>query len=1091
MKAPWLIAGWALTSLAHGDEAGIAFFEAKIRPVLTAECYDCHHVQKSRGGLALDHRPGWLKGGDSGPAIVPGDPEASLLMHTIRHEDPDLKMPAKAPKLSDQVIADFANWIRMGAPDPRDTPRAKTAEKKPAWPTVMHERASWWCFQPLAKAKLPPMPLHQAIDFHIRNKLDTAGLPPAPRASKGILIRRLHYALTGLPPTPEEVASFVADQAPDAWERRVDATLASFSFGEHWARHWMDVVHYSETNGSESDALIPFAWRYRDYLIRAFNADVPYDQLVREHIAGDQLPLPRKNSASGINESMIGTAFWRFVEFYHTPVDVKREEVAVIDCQIDTFGKTFQALTISCARCHDHKFDPISDEDFYALYGMLASTRSALRIVDEETDFVRHNTELLALKDRLRPALAAQWLAELNEWPRQIKTAGEWLRTEEVPPLRAKPDSAKEKEIQARLPLDPWSRSMFQASRQKGHLLAPLAELVRNEDDAFAATWATLAKQARPAAQGSPVFADFRDGGLAGWMLTGIGLPQQGQTKAGGLSIHGEGSATTRAIFGRGYHTDVLSDRHAGSLRSPDFTIEHEVISVLARGDTARLRLVIENFQGDTVLFSSVNPEINSAAMCWHHLPIKPQWKGRKAYLELLTRDDKPNVNNVKEAESLEQRDGRSGFGIACVQFHSAAARPADAPALPATFWQTTPASFEKAMQTLKQTAEDAVTRWVNGQCDDADARLLSVLIENRLLDQPPVNGSAVATLAGTYRKLENTIPIARRVPGVFEDRRGQDAAFLPRGDHTKPEAAVPRRYLEVLHSRPADYAGVPSGRLQLANEITNPANPLTARVMVNRVWHWLFGQGLVATVDNFGRMGATPTHPELLDHLAREFSAHDWSLKWLIREMLLSQTWQRDSVPPAGAAERDANNLLWSHAQVRRMEAESIRDAMLKVSGALKTEAYGPSVRLYYQVAVDPDKQPPAGPLDGSGRRSLYLEVRRNFLSAFLLAFDFPKPVATAGKRSETNVPAQSLALLNDPFVTQQAQTWATRIRATIPDTDRRISRMYEEAFGRAPDEEERTRARAFIGTAKDDATAWTDLAHTMMNMKEMIYLR
>jgi hypothetical protein len=341
------------------------------------------------------------------------------------------------------------------------------------------------------------------------------------------------------------------------------------------------------------------------------------------------------------------------------------------------------------------------------------------------------------------------------------------------------------------------------------------------------------------------------------------------------------------------------------------------------------------------------------------------------------------------------------------------------------------------------------------------------------------------------YRKREGEIPIAQRVPGVVDDRSGHDSAFFPRGDHTKPEAAIPRHYLEVLHSNKAHYAKATSGRLQLAEEVTDPKNPLTARVMVNRVWHWLFGQGLVATVDNFGRMGAEPTHPELLDHLASEFIAHEWSIKHLIREILLSETWQRSCQPPAEAGELDPSNRLWSHANLRRLEAESIRDSLLAVAGNLKLECYGPSVRVHYKTAVDPDKQPPSGPLDGQGRRSLYLEVRRNFLSQFLLAFDFPKPVATAGRRSETNVPAQSLALLNDPFVKQQALLWVKRICARTPDARQRIMRMYEEAFGRAPEAAELTQALALIGPTNDDIAAWHHLAHGLMNMKEMIYLQ
>lgn len=1093
MNGGWIIAAMLAPIVLRGEDAGLTFFESNIRPVLVAECYDCHHENKAKGGLALDSRGGWMKGGDSGPAIVPGKPEASLLIRSIRHEDAELKMPAKAPKLSDEVIAHFVRWIQMGAPDPRETAQAKSAEKKREWPQVMQERAAWWCFQPLAKPASPAMPLRGAIDGMIQKRLDAAGLSPAPRANRAVLIRRLHYALTGLPPSPEQVRSFEMDTSADAFEKRVDACIKSAQFGEHWARHWMDVVHYSETHGSESDALIPFAWRYRDYLIRAFNADVPYDQLVREHVAGDLIANPRHNHELHINESAIGTAFWRFVEFYHTPVDVKREEVAVIDGQIDTFGKTFQALTLSCARCHDHKFDPIGNADFYALYGILASTRTAMTIIDDEAPFVRPNEAIKTIKEKLRPALAGQWRLETQGWPDAIRDAGLWLRSQSIPPLSGKPDPSKEKEIEAGLPRDPWKRVLFQAARKKDHALAPLAALAQCPDGDFPTLWTRMRASQLNQEPGNDAinFADFRDGTLAGWRPSGAGLPKQGEARAGTPAIATAGLSSARAILERGYHSDVISDRHAGGLRSPDFIIEKEVISVLARGGMkARLRLVIENFQGDSVLFSNVNPDLESASLRWYRMSMKPQWMGRRAYLELLTRDDKPNVNNIKETESLSRGDGRSGFGIARVLFHSAGTRLSHPPVLPAGFWERNPASFGEAAAVLTAEIDIAIQRWKNNECADADARLLSTLIESSVLDLPAAKDGSVAKGVAEYRKAEAEIPIAQRAPGVTDGLSGHDSALFSRGDHTKPETLVPRRFLEVLHSKADSYAGRASGRLALAEELVGPGNPLTARVMANRVWHWLLGRGLVSTVDNFGRMGAEPTHPDLLDHLAREFISHGWSMKYLIREIVLSDTWQRSSLPPPLANETDPGNQLWSHANLRRLEAEAIRDTLLAVAGNLKIESYGPSVRTYYKTAVDSDKQPPAGPLDGGGRRSLYLEVRRNFPSGFLLAFDFPKPVATTGRRSETNVPAQSLALMNDPFVKWEARLWAERICQRTPEPAQRIVRMYEEAFGRSPSAVEIERALAMTGPTHDDIMRWAGLAHALMNMKELIYL-
>jgi hypothetical protein len=1090
----------AAGSAQAADSVGIQFFESKIRPVLAAQCYDCHGVKKSKGGLRLDERAGWQKGGDTGPAIVPGKPDESLVIQSIRHESADLKMPAKAPKLDARVIADFVTWIKMGAPDPRDAPDARKGGESRSWADLLRERSTWWCFQPLA-----PRPGHAptgsaVIDELISAKLRDAGLAAAPRADRRTLIRRLTFALTGLPPTPEEVEAFVADAAPQAWERLVDRLLASPHFGEHWARHWMDVIHYSETNGSEFDPLIPFAYRYRDYLVRAFNADLPYDQLIREHLAGDLLTPPRWNRELGLNESLLGTGFWRFVEFYHTPVDVKLEMGSTIDQQIDVVSKAFQGLTMSCARCHIHKFDPISNEDYYALYGIIDGTRQGIRIVDDEAPFVRHNAELAALRSRLKPVLAAEWLASSAEWPRQISAARGWLLAHRPPPLPAQPDAAKEKELEAGLPTDPWTRALFHAARSKPvSALAPLAALALADDDAFAATWKSTAEQQLTLLQraaalppGTAVIADFRDGGLAGWTATGVGLPKSGVTAAGELAVAAEGSTAVRGVLERGYHSDAVSDRHGGSFRSPEFILSGDVVDVLARGSgSARLRLVIENFQGGQILFEPINVTLNNAALSWQRLPIRETWKGLRAYVELVARDDRAYLGNFKDPQQLEKSNGRSGFGVSLVAMHPENVRLADLPSLPASFWSSQPHNFQECAAALRDATTGALERWRDGRCDDAEARLLSVSIEAGVLGQEWERDPGASALVADYRKLENTIPVARRAPGVFEDSCGRDGALFTRGDYHNADHPVPRRFLEVLGSDPSAYAGPASGRRQLADEIASPRNPLTARVMANRVWHWLCGRGIVGTVDNFGRMGELPTHPELLDELAREFVESGWSVKSLIRTIVLSETWQRASAPPPHAGDVDPGNRLWSHAEVQRLEAESIRDSLLAVAGNLRSSSSGPGSFVYYKEAIDPDKQPVAGPIDGDQRRSIFLEVRRDFLSDFLLAFDFPKPTATAGRRSQTNVPAQSLALLNDPFVKYEAAEWSKRVLAAEALPAARVRRMYEEAFGRQPAAKEEAAALAFTAGAKDDAAAWADLAHAFFNMKEMIYLK
>ncbi len=1042
---------WATSSAlgvaASVDPTGFDFFETRIRPVLVEQCYDCHNAEKKKGGLALDHRAGWERGGDSGAVIVVGKPEESLLLESLRHTDPDLKMPKKAPKLDERVIADFARWIAMGAPDPREAPVAKAAERQRTWAETLAERKQWWCFQPVAN---PPPPTVRAaewsahpVDRFILAKLEAKGLTPAPMADAVTLARRLTFALTGLPPTPEEVAAFIdethrSNDSHESYENLVGRLLASPRFGERWGRHWLDLARYAETYGSEHDYLNPFAWRYRDYVIRAFNDDLPYDRFVQEQIAGDLL-APRWRE--GLNEARLGVAWHRMIESYATPVDVKREEVSVIDWQIESLGKTFLGLTITCARCHDHKFDPISDEDFYALYGVFASTRPTLSILDDPARLTARDSDLAQLKAQLRPALALRW-------------------SDDTQPAAL--DAALQREVK--------------------DALAPLRALAKAGDSPSA--WAKLRDEATRAANTEVAFADFTRGDLGGWRVSGPGLPAA-PSPAGLLSL-AAGEKFVRAIQPAGFFSDSISERHGGAIRSADFILEKRAVSVLASGSgKARLRLVIENFQNDLLLFQGVNPNLDSPAPRWVTMRIKDQWLGRRARLELLTRDDKTCVGAQKDQAAFAKTDGRSSFGIQRVVLHEGDA-PATPSPFPATLWGVEPKSWEEFMAQLSRAAQTALEEWRTHHASDEDARFLQALLEGGVLASQAEMTPEVAALAGKFRATEESIPVPTRAPGVCDDGYARDSEFFPRGDHAKPGPAIPRRFLEVLGGAPL--GGAESGRLAIARELTRRDNPLVARVMVNRVWQELFGRGLVATPDNFGRMGELPTHPELLDHLATKFIADGWPVKNLIRYLVASRTWQLAAEPPARADEVDPGNTLLSHAAVRRLDAEAIRDAMLAAGGNLQDGHHGSGVRVFYRTQIDPDKQPPAGALDGGGCRSVYLEARRLFPSEFLAAFDAPKPNILSGRRSETNVPAQSLALLNDPFVAHQAALFAART-ADAGDDGRRIARIYQLAFARPPTPAEADRALAFLRTAGDDA--WRDFAHALFNMKEFIYLR
>jgi hypothetical protein len=1048
------LAAHAVAASSATSAAQLEFFEKKIRPVLAAECYECHAGEKKKGGLQLDSRDGLLTGGDTGPAIVPGDPEKSLLITSIKQTDPDLKMPKKAPMLEPQVIADFIAWIKMGAPDPRQEPdkTTKSTATAAAWPQVFESRKKWWCFQPVRR---PPIPTpkdvawsNEPIDRFIRAGMEKAGLSPANDADPRVVYRRLCFALAGLPPTPRDVSDFAKAAAVDRRQAILDATdrlLASPAFGERWARHWMDLVRFAETFGSEHDYLNPHAWRYRDYVIRAFNADLPYDRFVQEQIAGDLLD-PRWNLKLEINESLLATAWQRMIESYATPVDVKREEISVIDWQIEALGKSFLGLTIECARCHDHKFDPISATDFYALYGVFASTRPILNILDPAKKLTANDEALRTIKDELRVRLADLWQNEIA------------------------PDAIE--------------RALRSENKKDG--LAPLRTLAKAKD--FKGAWREAREhetKRRSLAAGDIVFADFENASdLAGWRASGPGLPRA-LSPPGMLSLSA-GDNIVRAILPRGYLSDTVSERHGGSVRSPEFIIEKRTVSVLASGTgKARLRLVIDNFQNDLLLFEGVNPNLDSPTPRWFSMSIKDQWIGHRARIELMTRDDKTCVGYTNDQAHWAQTDGRSAFGVYRVVLHDGALEPLPSP-LPREFWNAQFQSWDELPSRLADIARSAVRRWGTGYGTNEDARLLAALLEcGAFPNRRGVDGKCDALMA-RFRELENQIPLPTRAPGVCDDASSHDCAFFPRGDHLHPGAPVPRRFLQVLGG--AALGGPQSGRLALARELTRPENPLTARVMVNRIWQHLTGRGIVATPDNFGKMGAVPTHPELLDYLATRFVEEGWSVKRLIKEIVSSRTFSLSSIPNDAAAERDPANDYLSHARVMRLEAETIRDAMLTVAANMKPGHEGPGVRGFYKTQIDPDNQPPAGPIDGDGKRSVYLEARRLFPNEFLAVFDAPKPNIVTGRRSVTNVPAQSLTLLNDPFVLHEAGAWAQRMTEFAGDDSERVTQMYLAAFAREPEPAEKQHALAFIRARGDDG--WRDLAHAMFNMKEFIYL-
>jgi len=944
-----------------------------------------------------------------------------------------------------------------------------------------------WAFKPVVRPAIPATPVPgtrsarttaNPIDAFLAARWRKEQLVPSAPADPRSLIRRLHYVLTGLPPAPEEVEAFEREcsigNRQSAIGNLSDRLLSSPHFGERFARHWMDVVRYADTHGTEHDAWLPHAWRYRDWLIRAFNGDLPYDQFVREHIAGDLLDKPRWNRDLAVNESLLATAWWRLVEFNQTPVDVKGEEVIVVDNQIDALGKAFLGLTISCARCHDHKFDPITQRDFHGLYSILASTRTSMRVLDPPEKLHAKDAELSKLKAEFRAALAATWRKQIELWPVALQSA----RASSLSPIGGEGQS----EGVSVTELQRW-RNAFASAESNKSPLAPLLKALRDGAPGF-----TRPEASPPPEPGetrrSAVFADFTTASDCGWFSTG------GFTKhspAGDFAVATGGSNILGAIYPSGRYSHLLSDKHPGTFCSPNFTITNKFISALVTGDNnARLRLVIENFQGDSLLFTQVTPKLtNRTALRWVTLPIRDNWPGRRAYLELVPRDDMTYLGIVKDTSKLPT-DGRSAAGIAKVVFHDGE-KPAQPSVLLAELAEARDAL--ELVAKFTDVARRAVEAWAANKCDDTQALLLNSLLQAGLLANEIQTAPA---LIARHRELETQVPVPIRIVAVSDEAPGFDVRLFPRGNHLQPVAAVPRQFLSTFGAAP--YRTTGSGRRELAEDIAR--SPLAARVMVNRLWHHLFGAGLVRTTDNFGKLGEPPSHPELLDWLASEFVARGWSVKAMLKLILTSEAFALSSDVPPGGAERDPDNRLLSHANLRRLDAESLRDAILAASGRLDRALFGPGVPVTVPPGQRDDYTPNDGPLDGLGRRSIYLEVRRNHPAPFLFAFDQPRPASPAGRREPTNLPAQSLTMLNDPFVLQQAGLLAKRALSQPGDGAARVRWLYFTALNRPATEAEVKRAETFIAqqtTAHDgdEPKAWRDLAHAVFNLKEFLYLK
>ena len=956
----WFVIALAVPSSAWAD-AGSEFFESRVRPVLVEHCYECHSAEKTKGGLALDTKLGWEKGGDSGTAIVPGKPNESLLIKAVRYHDEDLAMPPqkKGGKLPDSTIAGLTEWVKIGAPDPR-VAVAKFGGMK------ADEAKSWWAFQPLPKAENT-----RTIDGFIDAKIAEAKLQPATPADPRTLIRRAAYDLTGLPPTPEEVDAFVADKSPDAFAKIVARLLASPQYGVQWGRHWLDVVRYADTAGENTDRPLPHAWRYRNWVMEAFSRDMPYDEFVRLQLAGDVLNAnkPEREHSEGI----IATGYLAIARrFGH---DIDKDMHLTFEDVIDNVGKNFLGLTTGCARCHDHKYDPITAQDYYALYGIFSSTRFAFPGCEPKGQ----------PRDMVPLIPAAQVETLMKPWrERNAKAEAEKKR-------RASMTSADQKVINDT------------AAGSTHHLAS--AKVGEGQSVNFDARKIAVRKGEVIRLTVSPIGNHGADSTLVEWHIRENG---------------GAGRTWTVADLVKSL---TQQNPHPGK-------------------DGAQWCFMEATPTGPTFLADkadSING--NSALKKWSN--------GDTPSVFVNAADQQVMVWTTLQAESFFVHPGPN--------------RPV------AVAW-VSPFDGEVA---------------VKGRVADVHpAKLDGVAFELHHIATPGY-GPALVNVGKTLNDKVIEIEPAPVIPVAYAvaEAAAQNARFQQRGDPEKLGEEVPRRWLSILGGDDVP-AGAGSGRKELGDWIAK--SPLAARVMVNRIWEWHFGRGLVPSSNDFGARGEKPTNPELLDWLAAKFVESGFSVKAMHRLIMNSAVYRRASATSHAA---DPDNHLLARFVRRRLTAEEMRDSLLTASGQLDqtpAEAHPFPAEATWKFT----QHGPFNAVYETTKRSAYLMVQRQRRHPFLSLFDGADPNATTAARQTTTVPTQALYFINDPFFHAEADALAKKL-SSQPDDDTRITEAWRILFQRKPTAAEAQRTKAFIASyPADNAGKWAAQARVLMASNEFLHV-
>jgi hypothetical protein len=1070
---------------------GEEFFEKEVRPLLVERCLKCHGEKKARGGLRLTSRASLLRGGDGGPGAVPGKPDQSRIIRAVRHVEAP-RMPPKE-KLPDREVDVLARWVKMGVPWPGAVTRAPASGGSKF--RITDEQRKFWAFRPVPAVTPPAVKdadwARSPLDSFILAGLEAKGLRPAPEADRRTLIRRATFDLTGLPPTPEEVEDFVNDTRPGAFERVVDRLLASPAYGERWGRHWLDLARYTDSfdargiGGAEDCAE---AWRYRDWVVRAFNSDLPYDSFVRDQVAGDLVKSPGGFNADGV----IATGFLAIGNWGGGDADKEKLLTDIADDQVDVVGRTFLGLTVACARCHDHKFDPISTADYYGLAGIFFSThilpnvgpktngppmlRIPLASPAELARRKRHRDRLVAVQKGLAEAQAKAYgdfaRSQLSQTPRYLLAAHDY---QHPPAGRVRPrleELARERGLHAyalrgwveylgggeyRLMSQPvrdvrgnagvhgWrgpadcpsmlANTTARAVKVLTFTLPPRAVSVHpGPTNGVAVAWRSPVA-GKVTVSGRLLDADPAGGDGVAWVVEHNRDGVRTELASGDLANGG----SQRLAAGKGAGRLKGVEVHAGDriellvLPKASHTCDTTVVElkVTLAGSTRTWDLardvIADPLAGNPHADSYGNPGV------WHFLDMADRKRGISP--------TRPGLAGWERASAAVRAGKATRKALERAAAEAGRAFAAADPSSP--FWPRDPAD------------ERLLPEGVRADLAHRRAELDGLL----KVQFPPLEYANGAQDGG--------------VPG--SPHAGvHDVRVHVRGRYDRLGEPVPRRFPEILAGAKQKPITSGSGRLELARWLTSADNPLTARVMVNRLWQHHFGEGIVRTPSNFGFLGRRPTHPELLDWLANEFVRSGWSVKRMHRLMLLSSAYRQSSEAGPATRKADPDNLLFGRMNRRRLEAEAVRDSLLAVAGTLDRTAEGRATRDF-----------------NSPRRTLYLMTVRSDRSGFGPLFDTADSTAPVDVRTVSTVAPQALFLMNNPFVIARTKELARRVRESARADRGRIARAYALLSGRPPASEEVRIGLEFLAKAGAPAgRAWEEYCQILLCANEFLYV-